>query len=40
MIVVMAVSAVEAEIQQVVRAIEAQSLHALIMPGGERVAIG
>ncbi len=40
MIVVMAVLASEAEIQQVVTAIETQSLHPLIMPGGERVAIG
>ena len=40
MIVVMAVSASEAEIQQVVAAIEAQCLRTLIMPGGERVAIG
>jgi len=38
--VVMSVSASEAEIQQVVSAIEARSLKALTMPGGERVAIG
>jgi 3-deoxy-7-phosphoheptulonate synthase len=40
MIVVMSVSASDAEIQQVVSAIEARSLKALTMPGGERVAIG
>ena len=40
MIVVMSVSASEAEIEQVILAIEARSLKALIMPGGERVAIG
>ncbi len=40
MIVVMSVSASEAEIEQVVSAIEAKSLKALMMPGGERVAIG
>jgi 3-deoxy-7-phosphoheptulonate synthase len=40
MIVVMSVAATEAEIQRVVAAIEAQSMRALIMPGGERVAIG
>ena len=40
MIVVMSVSATEGEIQQVVSAIEAQSMRTLIMPGGDRVAIG
>ncbi len=40
MIVVMSVSASETEIEQVVSAIEAQSMRALVMPGGERIAIG
>jgi 3-deoxy-7-phosphoheptulonate synthase len=40
MIVVMSVSASEAEIKEVVSAIEARSLKALEMPGGERVAVG
>ena len=40
MIVVMAVSASTTEIQQVVSTIENQGMRALIMPGGERVAIG
>lgn len=40
MIVVMFVTATEGEIQQVVSAIEAQSMRTLIMPGGDRVAIG
>lgn len=40
MIVVMTVSATEAEIQQVVSAIESQSLPALTLPGKEHVAIG
>ncbi len=40
MIIVMTVSATEGEIQQVVSAIEKQGMRALIMPGGQRVAIG
>ncbi|MCI0423487.1 MAG: 3-deoxy-7-phosphoheptulonate synthase [Acidobacteria bacterium] len=40
MIVVMSVSAVEQDIQQVVSAIEARGLSALRMPGGDRIAIG
>ena len=40
MIVVMAISASTSEIQQVVSAIEGQGMRALIMPGGERLAIG
>ncbi len=40
MIVVMTISASAAEIQQVVSTIESQGMRALIMPGGERVAIG
>jgi len=40
MIVVMAVSAAEEEIRQVVSAIEAQGLSAQQMPGGDRVAVG
>jgi len=40
MIVVMSVSATESEIKQLVSAIEAQSMRTLIMPGGDRVAVG
>ena len=40
MIVVMAVSAVEQDIGQVISSIEARGLSALRMPGGDRVAIG
>lgn len=40
MIVVMTVAARESDIQQAVKAIEEQQLKALVIPGGERVAIG
>jgi 3-deoxy-7-phosphoheptulonate synthase len=40
MIAVMAVSAVEEDIRQVISAIEARGLSALRMPGGDRVAVG